>query len=177
MKCLYYLTSTLGSSSRIAQDLHQAGIKDWFMHFLSHDDSGLKRERLHASNYLEKLDLLRDGLLGALVGLVIGSVLAMIMAQAQPFGAGFPQLAYSVVVVLATLFGAWEGGLVGIATENRKIAVFHDDLEAGKYLIMIYARQHMEDPVKSVMAACHPEARLAAVDKLFYNPFTELKRF
>lgn len=176
MKCLYYLTSTLDSSSHISEDLHQAGVKDWFIHFLSKDVSGLTREKLHSSNDLERLDILRYGLLGVVPGFAGGWVLAWIFDQAKVFGAELPAVAYYAIVFLATLFGAWEGGLIGIASENKKIAVFHDDLEAGNYLIMIYTRKAMEQRVKSVMANRHPEAKLAAMDALFYNPFAELQR-
>jgi hypothetical protein len=176
MKCIYYLTSTLESSRKISDDLHRAGIGDWFIHFLSRDDSGLKREKLHSSNYLERLDILRYGLLGAVLGFVCGLIVAVIVAQIRPFGEDVPAVAYYAIVVISTLFGSWEGGLTGIATENKKLSVFHDDLAAGKHLIMIYARKAMEDTVKSAMAACHPEAKLVAVDPLFYNPFAALKR-
>jgi len=45
MKCIYYLTSTLESTRKITDDLHQAGIEDWFIHVLSHDEAGLKKEK------------------------------------------------------------------------------------------------------------------------------------
>jgi len=176
MKCIYYLTSTLESSSNISNDLQQAGIGDWFIHFLSRDDSGIKRKKLHSSNYLERLDVLRYGLLGALLGFVAGLIVAVIITQIKPFGENTPAIVYYAIVVVFTLFGSWEGGLTGIATENRKLNVFHDDLAAGKHLIMIYVRNAMEDTVKSVMAAHHPEAKLVAADSLFYNPFAALKR-
>ena len=35
IKCLYYLTSTLDSTRHITDDLHEAGIDDWFIHVLS----------------------------------------------------------------------------------------------------------------------------------------------
>jgi hypothetical protein len=72
--------------------------------------------------------------------------------------------------------GAWEGGLTGIATENKKIALFHDELESGSYLILIYAKEAYEERVKQVMETRHPEAELVAVDAGFYNPLTGLKR-
>ena len=63
MKTMYYLASSLGSVDNIAQDLRKAGIKNWFIHILSNDESGIKKRRLHSSNYLETLDLIRDGLI------------------------------------------------------------------------------------------------------------------
>jgi hypothetical protein len=75
------------------------------------------------------------------------------------------------IVGVATLFGAWEGGLIGVAAENHKIARFHDEIEAGNYLVLIYAFKEQEERVKAMMSARHPEARLAAVDRHFINPF------
>ncbi len=62
MKCLYYLTATLNSVRDITDDLHQAGINDWFIHALSKDEDGLAKHKIHSSNYLEQLDLLRYGI-------------------------------------------------------------------------------------------------------------------
>ena len=106
---------------------------------------------------------------------MLGFAAGLIVAQIKPFGEDIPAFVYYAIVV-STLFGSWEGGLTGIATENRKLSVFHDDLAAGKHLIMIYARKAMEDTVRSATAARHPEAKLVAVDSLFYNPLAALKR-
>lgn len=63
MKCLYYLAPTLASTRTISDDLHAIGVKDWFIHVISNDEAGLKKERIHSSNYIETLDFLRTGLL------------------------------------------------------------------------------------------------------------------
>ena len=63
---------------------------------------------------------------------------------------------------VATLFGTWEGGLIGIGNENRKLAKFHDDIAAGKFLILIYALKEQEAAVTRMMRERHPEAELAA---------------
>ena len=65
MNCLYYLAPTLDSTHRISDDLHAAGIDDFYLHVVSKDESGLKNEHLHSSNYLETHDIVRDGLIGA----------------------------------------------------------------------------------------------------------------
>src|SRR5690606_31300590 len=68
--------------------------------------------------------------------------------------------------------GAWVGGLVGVCSENRKIRRFHDDIEAGKYLILVYARGDQEQAVQNMMDRLHPEAEMVGFDAKFYNPFT-----
>ena len=176
MKCLYYLTSTLDSTIKISDDLHQAGLDDWFIHVLSMDEAGIKKNKIHSSNYLEQLDILRYGIIGVIGGFVVGLIAAGLVNITELFGPEIPNIAYYAIIGFFTLFGAWEGGLTGIATENKKIALFHDDLESGKYLIIIYARKSVEDIIKKVMDTQHEEAELAAVDSSFYNPLTVLKR-
>lgn len=176
MKCLYYLTSTLDSTGNISDDLHEAGVHDWFIHILSKDERGLKKEKLHSSNYLEQLDVLRYGIIGAITAFIAGLIVVWIASSIKLFGVDTPALVYYAIIGAMTAFGAWEGGLIGIASENKKIAVFHDDIEAGKYLILIYAEKEKEDAIKTEMAVKHPEVKLVAIDEHFYNPLTKLKR-
>lgn len=176
MKCLYYLTSTLDSTRKITGDLHEAGINDWFIHVLSKDVAGLKKYKIHSSNYLETLDILRYGILGGILGLFTGFIAVLLFSATKPFGSDIPGIAYFLLLGFLTLFGTWEGGLAGIAAENKKTALFHEDLLVGNYLILIYARKEAEGKVREVMQSKHPEANLAAVDPGFYNPLTKLER-
>jgi hypothetical protein len=178
MKCLYYVAPTLKSTLDISDDLHAVGINDYFGHVVSRDESGRKQHHIHSSNYLETLDLIRDGLIGAVLGFLAGLLGVWALQYFDPLGPKIhvPMLVNYAIVVVVTLFGAWEGGLIGIAAENKKIARFHDDLEAGKYLILIYVLMIKEPAVRAMMSERHPEAELAAVDRHFINPFSGLKR-
>lgn len=171
MNCLYYLAPTLVTTHQISDDLHAAGIKDFFLHVVTRDESGLKQEHIHSSNYLETRDLIRDGLLGAAYGVLGGLIGAGLLKFFEPFGPDVPPVVFGIVVVVITMFGAWVGGLTGIASENRKLLKFHDEIEAGKYLILIYARKRQGQEVKTMMRARHPEAALVAIDRHFINPF------
>lgn len=178
MKCLYYLAPTLKSTQDISDDLHAVGVNDYFLHVVSRDESGLKQQHIHSSNYLETLDLIRDGLIGAVVGFLAGLLGVWALQYFDAFGPNIhvPAWVYYAIVAAATCFGAWEGGLIGVAAENKKIARFHDDLEAGKYLILIYALKAKEDAVRAMMRERHPEAELVAVDSHFINPFSNAGR-
>ena len=173
MKCFYYLSPTIESAESITDDLQSSGVNNWFIHIISKDEAGLNKKRLHASNYIETMDFMRFGFIGAGFGLIVGLVFAAIMAITEPVGPGVPLLAYAGMVFLITCFGAWQGGLIGISKENKKLAHFHDDIIAGKYLILIYAPHKNEDQVSDTMKRLHPEARLVGVDPRFYNPFSE----
>lgn len=176
MKCLYYLAPTLDSAHHISDDLHALGIRDSFLHVIAVDEAGLKQWNLHSGNYLETLDLVRDGFIGSAIGFFTGLIAVGLLKSFQPFGPAVPGIAYFATVAVATLFGAWEGGLTGIATENKKLAEFHGDIEAGRCLILIYARQEQEAAVKEMLRARHPEAELAAIDRHFINPFSAVQR-
>lgn len=172
MKCIYYLSPNLISTQKISDDLHETGVNDWFIHVISHDEAGLQKEHLHSSNYLETLDFIRDGFIGAACGFLVGLIFAFILKVAQPFGPDVPLWAYLAVIALVTCFGAWQGGLIGVASENKKLARFHDQIESGKYLILIYAKRYQEEKVKAMMTIKHPEVELVGIDTHFMNPFS-----
>ena len=176
MKCLYYLARTLESTHRISNDVRAVGVNDSFLHVISRDEAGLQKQHIHSSNYLETLDLVRNGLRGAALGFIAGVIGVALLRYFEPFGPDVPRVVYFATVAVAILFGAWEGGLTGIATENRKLARFHDDIERGWYLILIYTRKDQEVAVREIMRARHRGAVLAAIDPRFINPFSAVKR-
>lgn len=178
MKCLYFLSPSLTCTNEVSEDLHEVGVKDFYLHVISRDESGLKKQHIHSSNYLETLDVVRDGFIGAALGFLVGVLGIIALMYFRPFGPEVvvPVFVYIILVGAATLFGAWQGGLTGIATENKKLTRFHDDIEAGKYLILVYVRKHQEDAVRRMMKERHPEAELAAVDSHFINPFSKVAR-
>lgn len=174
MKCIYYLAPTLSSTHDVSDDLHEAGIKDYYLHVICKDEAGLMKQHIHSSNYLETLDIVRDGFIGAALGFVAGLIGIGLLMYFRPFGPDIdvPTFVYVLLVGAATLFGAWEGGLFGIDSENNKLKRFHDDITAGKYLILVYVRKHQEATVRKMMEERHPEAVLAAIDTHFVNPFS-----
>jgi hypothetical protein len=174
MKCLYYLASTLSSTHDVSDDLHEVGVKDFYLHVISKDESGLKKQHIHSSNYLETLDIVRDGFIGGALGFIVGLIGIGLLMYFEPFGdkVQVPTFVYVVLVGVATLFGAWEGGLTGIASENKKLSRFHDDIAAGKYLILVYVRKPQEQLVLDMMKDRHSDAELVGVDTHFINPFS-----
>jgi hypothetical protein len=175
VKCLYYTAPTLDSARRISDDLQAVGVQDFFLHVISKDEAGLEQRHIPAGNYLETLDLVRDGLIGSAIGFCAGLIGAALLKLFAPFGPHVPNIVYFATIAAATLFGAWEGGLTGIASENKKLAKFHDDLEAGRCLLLIYALQEQEPIVLRTLRVRHPEAQLAAIDRHFINPFSPLR--
>ena len=72
MKCFYCLAPALMSTRQVSDDPHAAGVSDFFIHVVSKDESGLKQHHSHSSSYLETLDVVRSGFIGAGLGFVAG---------------------------------------------------------------------------------------------------------
>lgn len=175
MKCFYYLSPTLAETGSISDDLQKSGVNHWFIHIFSKNEAGITRHHLHSCNYLESMDLLRDGLIGAALGFIASLLFIGGLLLFQPFGPNLPLLPYLGIIVLLTCFGAWQGGLIGISAENRKLQPFSDEIAAGKHLILVYASRRAEEKVDAMMSRLHPEAKLMGTDPQFYNPFSEPK--
>lgn len=173
---MYYLAPSLVSTRQISDDLQNVSIDEWHVHVVSKDETGLKNDKLHSSNWLETKDLLRSGFIGANIGFIVGALGAAFLILFQPFGPNFPIVANFFLVVVATLFGAWVGGLTGMDSENQKLKRFRKDIEAGKYLILIYARKGEGEKIKQMMRERHPESRHVATDRHFINPFARVER-
>jgi hypothetical protein len=164
MKRMYYLTGNLDSTEQISNDIHAAGITDWHFHVISKDEAGLYRRRIHGAHLFQKNEAICYGERGALIGFGVALLLAIGFTMARvPFGAGASGLVYVALFGFITLFGAWVGGLMGLATENRAIARFRDDIDTGNYLILIDVRPDREEAISQLMATKHPEARLMQV--------------
>jgi hypothetical protein len=171
MRRLYYLTNDIDSCEQISKDLHDAGITDWNFHVLSRDEAGLYKRHIHSANYVHKLDIVRDAERGGLIGLVVAALATFYLSTANTFGAHTSGLMYVAIFGFITMFGAWAGGMVGLATENQKVAQYHEDIEAGKFLIMIDVKAGEEERLKKLMASTHPEAAFKREGSTFINPF------
>lgn len=151
MKRLYYLADNLDTADDVAKALHNEGISDWNFHVLSKDDAGLYRHHLHAATPLHQRDLIRTGERGALLGFAVGMAAAVFSASLIEMSSMHTMMVFSIAVILPTLFGAWLGGLVGLSTENHKITRFHNDIEAGRALLMIDVKRTHENRIRDLM--------------------------
>ena len=170
MQRIYYLTDHLDSAEQISSNLRQAGVSDWNFHVLGKDEAGLYQRHIHSANYLQKLDIVRNAERGAMLGLLGGIYMAIYINTSAPFGPNPSALAYLSAVGVITLFGAWVGGMAGLAMENQKIARYHGDIEAGKFLVMIDVKSGEEEKVRALMGEKHPEAQFKRIGSTLINP-------
>jgi hypothetical protein len=171
MKRLYYLTDDIESCAGISRDLHEAGITDWNFHVLGKDEAGLYKRQIHSAGYLHKLDIVRDAERGGMIGLLAAIVLAWYLSASDAFSGHTSTLMYIAIFGFITMFGIWAGGMVGLSTENQKIARYHDAIESGRFLVMLDVNVGEEEKLKDLMASRHPEAEFQRIGSTFINPF------
>lgn len=137
MRRLYYLIDDLPTTEKLVQALRERGMAEGSYHVLAYDDDGVVRRHLHNATIWQRRDLVHWGERGLMLGLLVGTVFALWLALAKPLGVGLSWLAFGFVIALITAFGTWVGGFIGISHENYKVEPFHDDLQAGRCLLMI----------------------------------------
>jgi hypothetical protein len=166
---LFYLVSSIDSAKDISDDLHKHGVNDWRFHIVSKDEAGLYTHQLHTASILDRTDLPRFVERGAIIGFILALmvVLPLSFMEVVPM----PPAAWIALFAFIVASGAWVGGFGGIQTENYRIQPFHQDIEDGKYLIMVDAPKKHVPKVKELMTKNHPEAKLQGKDSSINNPF------
>lgn len=154
MRRLYYVADNVDDTEAVTLALQAEGISHWHLHVLAKDEAGLYTHKIHSANPIHQLDIIHTGARFAAVGLLCGLALATVLYLLNSVGVvglTINGLAFAILGGLGLLFGAWEGGLVGLTRENYKIERFHDDINAGKYLIMVDVSNEQRPLVKELM--------------------------
>lgn len=170
MKRLYYLTKNINIAEKVSDRLHEEGITDWHFHVLGKDQANVISHHLHSATPLQELDIIRSGERGVLGGFLTGMVVVGLLAMFTHVGEQMTLLTKVGTVILFSFFGAWLGGLVGVSSENYKIRRFHNDIEAGEFLMMIDVTQDQKRAVRDVMDE-FDQIREEGEDSTFINPF------
>ena len=63
-----------------------------------------------------------------------------------------------------------------MGAENRKLGQFHEEIQNGKYLFLIYSRKGKGESIKTMMREKHPESEHVATDEHFISPFSNVIR-
>jgi len=173
---LYYVAEDLETTQQISDVLHQAGISDWNFHVLAKDEDGLYRHHIHSATPIHQLDFVHTGerwaMVGASICLIVG--LAVHLSESLPWSTSF--LEVFLFTAVGGLFGAWQGGMVGLTRENYKIEPFHKDIEAGRYLVMVDVKPHNKAEVREIMSMQFPRVRFSGRDSTLINPLKTPER-
>ena len=178
MRRLYYIADSIDDAEAVTLALQSEGVKQWHLHVLAKDEAGLYTHKIHSANPIHQLDFIHTGMRFAFVGLMAGVSIAGILYLCML--AGLITLSINLWVFtglgfLGACFGAWEGGLVGLTRENYKIERFHDEIEAGKYLIMVDVNRDLRPLVKELMNFEFPHIPYRGGGTTYINVFDRPK--
>ena len=171
MRRLYYLSNDLHVCGLIAEALKEAGISDWNFHVLSKDEIGLYQHRIHAAATYHQLDVIHSGERWALLGAAVGLLLGALGYLVQPLPWQVDGFDVAMLALVGALFGAWQGAVMGLSRENYKIAPFHDELEAGRHLVMVDVSDRNRARVRELMNLRFPSVEFRGRDSTFIGPF------
>lgn len=170
MRRLYYLADTLAAVDAACETIRGDIHSDFKIHVLSRDEAGLYHHHLHSARSWQKRDFVRSGERGALIGLGLGVLTAAIGIGLGTYQGREMYEMIAVILVIFTMFGAWTGGLFGIQTENYKVQPFHNDIEKGRYLMMIDVPRSDAGRVRRIMDYVQP-LEYAGSDNSLMLPF------
>ena len=171
MRRLYYIAEDVETTRRVSDALHADGITDHHFHVVARDEAGLYRHHVHSASTLQQLDVIHTGERFAMAGAVGGLLLVWALQVVGPYGFQPDLLSGLALVILGALFGAWQGGMIGLTREHYQLAPYHHELEAGRYVIMVDVRREQEDDVRDLMRARFPRVSAAGDASTLVNPF------
>jgi hypothetical protein len=153
---LYYVLPDIDSARRTMDDLLLARIEVRHIHFLG--KRGTAMDGLQEASFLQKSDIVHAAQRGLLVGAGLGCVGGLLLMTYVVTAPAW----HIATVFLSTAFGAgfggWTSSLVGASIPNSRLRQFADEIENGKFLLMVDVPEHRIADVKSRVGAIHPEA-------------------
>jgi hypothetical protein len=170
MQRLYYIANDADEARRVQDALQQCGISNWNFHAIARDEAGLAVRKVHSATLYQQLDVVHSGERWAIVGAGVAFGVAALAWSLGviPWTFSYAQLALATIV--GGMFGAWQGGMVGMSRENYKIGRFHDDIDAGRVLLLVDVRAAEVQDVRTLMREDFGHVREGGSDSTFINP-------
>ncbi len=159
---LYVVCPDLLAAQQTMNDLLLARIDEGHIHVLA--KRGAPMDELHEANVLQKTDLVHGAELGLVIGGMAGLVLGIVLVLLPP---GDFQLQLVTILLTAfggALFGAWASSMAGASVPNTRLLAFAQDIEEGKYLMMVDVPFHRVEEIQSLLRKRHPEDQDGGVE-------------
>lgn len=175
MQRLYFVANDPDDARRVQDALEQCGVSAWNFHAIARDEAGLAVRRVHSATLYQQLDVIHSGERWALGGAALAGVVACVAwaLDAMPWTMSLWQVV--LVTLVGGLFGAWQGGMVGLSRDNYKIARFHDDIAAGRVVLLVDVHAAEKDAIRRLMAEDFPAIQAAGEDSTLINPLASAR--
>jgi hypothetical protein len=166
---LYYIADDLPTTQALSEALHEAGVTDWNFHVVAKDERGLYRHHIHSATPFQRRDVIHTAARWAMIGAAIGVVPGLVGYLILNPSWATPALMSGILG--GGLVGVWVGATVGLHRENYKLEPFHEEIEAGRLLIMVDVREESRHHVREIMNMGFPRVRYCGKDTTLINPF------
>jgi len=156
----FFVCDDLDEIENVESELERSGLVRQQIHVLSRDDEAIDaHQRLNGLSSFSRKDVVASTFYGAL----LGAVAAMLILGVAHFtglaaAGGWTPFVFFAVVMLGFL--TWEGGLLGIAVPNRRLAHLHEVLEAGRHVLFVDVAPQQEATLRQTLVR-HPRLEVA----------------
>ncbi|NRA21292.1 MAG: hypothetical protein HRU05_12510 [Oceanospirillaceae bacterium] len=168
---MYFLTDGIESAETIEQDLVSQGVDLSHIHVISHHEDEEQIHHLNSGNYLMRRNIVQSGERGLMIGLLVGLFIGELMMGVVYFREELGIWTLVITGISFSGFGAWVGGMQGLATENYKISKFHQQLEEGQYLMVVDIKRADKKSIIRFMNKHHAESTYGGHGSSITNPF------
>jgi hypothetical protein len=153
---MYILLPTLKETKTTFDDMLLARVPDFNIHVLARRGTDL--EDLPEATVMQKSDLVHGAELGLFVGGMLGLLLGTLLLNFPPEGLPNSMGIILVLGFFGAIFGAWASSFVAMSAPNTQLAQFKQDIEQGKFLMMIDVPRDKVETVSKMIAHKHPVA-------------------
>jgi hypothetical protein len=171
MRRLYFIAGDLQTLLKAKASMVQMNKEELALHVWGRDHEVLINNNLPPLDPLAQSDIVHSGEQGALYGLLAGIIGGVVLSMTNPFGAEVGMLPFIMCLILFTFFGSWLGGLVGASSDNYQLERFHDQVDAGQYVMQVDVAQNYTDTLMAEMQAAAPGLVFAGENDAWNNPF------
>ncbi|MCL6271308.1 hypothetical protein M3P05_15395 [Sansalvadorimonas sp. 2012CJ34-2] len=170
MKQHHYMFDYLDDLQHACADLEEMGIEHRNLHVAHNSQLSLDKRHLNGMGYFHDNDMVHSALRGFLFGILVAACTAFLLSTwLGHLEVGFIVTGFVTLIMLG--FSTWVGGLIGASHDNWRLAPYHDQLSAGKSVLIVDVDSEQEQMVTRMMSAMHREASHTGESPTGESPF------
>ena len=158
MRRLYMLLPELESCLAIVEELRESGVPDSHLHVVANLSCEL--ENLPRATLWQKTELAHGIEIGTGLGGVAGLLGGLLALSFPPAGLVSGGGAVLASTAAGAGFGALASAMMKSHEPNHRLHDYHDQIEAGKILLMVDVPRSEVEQTRASILQHHPEARI-----------------
>ncbi len=160
MKRHFYISDDLDELEDIEIELEAEGISTPHIHVLSLDEAGVAaHKRLQEVEAVLRTNVVLGTKLGALAG-IVAAMSTLLLGYLTGWAQGIIWLPFSFLSIILLGFCTWEGGFIGIQSNNKRFAKFEKTLNDGQHVFLVDIEPEREQLLLRIIGF-HPALKSA----------------